>query len=80
MTRARPVRVLVDATALPENRGGVGRYVDELVERLPALGVEVFAACQPRDADRYATWLDVEHVEVAPRWAGRPVPRLLWEQ
>jgi glycosyltransferase involved in cell wall biosynthesis len=80
MTRARPVRVLVDATALPENRGGVGRYVDELVERLPALGVEVFAACQPRDADRYATWLDVEHVEVAPRWAGRPAPRLLWEQ
>jgi glycosyltransferase involved in cell wall biosynthesis len=72
--------VLVDATALPENRGGVGRYVDELVERLPALGIEVYAACQLRDADRYATWLGVERVEVAPRWAGSPVPRLLWEQ
>jgi glycosyltransferase involved in cell wall biosynthesis len=72
--------VLVDATALPENRGGVGRYVDELVRRLPALGIEVYAACQLRDADRYATWLGVERVEVAPRWAGSPAPRLLWEQ
>ena len=74
------MRVLVDATALPENRGGVGRYVDELVERLPALGIEVYAACQPRDADQYATWLGADHVEVPPGWAGRPAPRLLWEQ
>ena len=36
------VRSLVDATALPANRGGVGRYVDELVARLPGISVSIF--------------------------------------
>ncbi len=74
------LRVLVDATALPENRGGVGRYVDEIVGRLPGLGVEAHVAAQPRDRDAYAAQLGADHVHVPPGWAGSPAPRLAWEQ
>ncbi len=74
------LRVLVDATALPENRGGVGRYVDEIVGRLPSLGVDTHVAAQPRDVDGYAAQLGPEHVHAPPGWAESPAPRLAWEQ
>ena len=34
MTAGRPPRVLVDATSVPADRGGVGRYVDGLLGAL----------------------------------------------
>jgi hypothetical protein len=34
------VRVLIDASALPPLRGGVSRYVDELIAHLPEVGVD----------------------------------------
>jgi glycosyltransferase involved in cell wall biosynthesis len=74
------LRVLVDATALPVNRGGVGRYVDEIVGRLPGLGVDAHVAAQPRDRDAYAAQLGADHVHDTPGWAGHPAPRLGWEQ
>ncbi|HEU4997610.1 MAG TPA: glycosyltransferase family 1 protein [Lapillicoccus sp.] len=74
------LRVLCDATALPANRGGVGRYVDELVARLPGLGVDTHVAAQPRDRDRFADTVGAEHVHVLPGWAERPALRLAWEQ
>ena len=74
------VRVLIDATALPANRGGVGRYVDEVVTRLPALGVDTHVAAQPRDLERYAGALGRDHVHLSPAWADRPAVRLAWEQ
>lgn len=74
------VRVLVDATALPENRGGVGRYVDEVVARLPGLGVDTHVAAQPRDRSRFAVAVGADHVHVVPGWAERPALRLAWEQ
>jgi glycosyltransferase involved in cell wall biosynthesis len=74
------VRVLVDATALPENRGGVGRYVDELVARLPGLGADVHVAAQPRDQKHYAAVVGRDQVHPAPGWAHKPAPRLAWEQ
>jgi hypothetical protein len=48
------LRVLVDATAVPADRGGVGRYVDELLTALAAEDVQVGAACLPRDAQAVA--------------------------
>lgn len=72
--------VLVDATALPADRGGVGRYVDELVTRLPGLGAEVHVAAQERDRARYAAVLDPEHLHLAPGWASGTAARLAWEQ
>ncbi|TKR23665.1 glycosyltransferase family 4 protein, partial [Cellulomonas hominis] len=36
-----PTRVLVDATAIPADRGGVGRYVDDLLPALARLDVRL---------------------------------------
>jgi glycosyltransferase involved in cell wall biosynthesis len=74
------MRVLVDASALPENRGGVGRYVDELVARLPDLGVDTHVAAQPRDRGRFSASVGAERVHAVPGWAERPALRLAWEQ
>ena len=74
------LKVLCDATALPANRGGVGRYVDELVARLPSLGVDTHVAAQPRDWERFAASVGPERVHIVPRWAERPALRLAWEQ
>ena len=74
------VRVLIDASALPLNRGGVGRYVDELVAHLPQVGVDVAVVCQPRDADLYGASVGSKNVVVLPAWASSPARRLLWEQ
>jgi glycosyltransferase involved in cell wall biosynthesis len=74
------MRVLIDASALPENRGGVGRYVDELVARLPGLGVDTHVAAQPRDRGRFAASVGDDRVHAVPGWAKRPALRLAWEQ
>jgi glycosyltransferase involved in cell wall biosynthesis len=74
------VRLLVDASALPPNRGGVGRYVDELVARLPGLGVDTHVVSQPRDVEQYAAVVGTGSVHRLPAWAERPALRLAWEQ
>ncbi len=74
------VRSLLDATALPENHGGVGRYVDEILARLPGLGVDAHVLAQPRDRARYASMLGDDRVHLAPGWAAGAAPRLAWEQ
>ena len=74
------IRVLLDATALPESRGGVARYVDELVAQLPDLGVDLHVAAQARDVERYAPFVGVDRVHQAPAWATRTATRLGWEQ
>lgn len=73
-------RVLVDATAVPADRGGVGRYVDGLVEALDAAGASLALVCQRADAERYARL--APHTEVVPgppAISHRPA-RLAWEQ
>ena len=50
------VRVLVDATALPTNRGGVGRYLDGLLGALAGSagsGAQVVVASKPADRGGY---------------------------
>ena len=72
-------RVLVDATAIPADRAGVGRYVDELLRALDAAGEPIAIACQARDAAHYAstcpgaTILPVAGIE-------RTLQRFVWEQ
>jgi glycosyltransferase involved in cell wall biosynthesis len=73
-------RVLVDATAVPADRGGVGRYVDGLVEALDTAGADLALVCQRADAERYARL--APHTEVIPgppAISHRPA-RLAWEQ
>lgn len=71
------VRVLLDATAVPVDRGGVGRYIDNVAPALVRAGVDLVVACQPRDAELFASF-GAEPVPVA-RAAGRG-SRLIWEQ
>jgi glycosyltransferase involved in cell wall biosynthesis len=73
-------RVLIDATAVPADRGGVGRYVDCLVAALEADGAAPMVVCQPRDAPLYAAL--APHADVLPaveRLVARTT-RLTWEQ
>jgi len=74
------MRVLIDATPVPADRGGVGRYVDELVPALIRAGVDVVAVVQGRDeAGRRAEWPGAE-VVVAPSATARRPARFAWEQ
>ncbi len=81
MTAVRKPRVLVDATSVPADRGGVGRYVDGL---LGALGrrddVDLVVVSQRADVERYNRM--VEHGEVvgAPAAVTHRPARLAWEQ
>ena len=40
------LRVLVDATGVPADRGALGRYVDGLIGALGATGTDLAVACQ----------------------------------
>jgi glycosyltransferase involved in cell wall biosynthesis len=73
------VRVLLDATAVPHDRGGVGRYVDELVPALTALDVRPQVVCRRGDVDHYAELSGTAPL-VAPKLADSPAQRLIWEQ
>lgn len=67
---------LIDATAVPADRRGVGRYIDELV---CALDAPIAIACQARDADHYRRL--APHAVVLPQRGISSTPaRLLWEQ
>ena len=77
---SKPVHVLMDATAIPANLGGVGRYVDDLVPELEAQGVELTMAVQERDAEHFATRLpSARIIPISPRFESRPM-RFAWEQ
>ena len=73
-------RVLLDATAVPADRGGVGRYVDGLVSALSASGQSLVVVCQRSDAERFTRIaVDAEIVPGPSAISHRPA-RLAWEQ
>ena len=73
-------RVLIDATAIPSERGGVGRYVDNIVAALDAAGAAISVVCQTRDAEVFAGLAPGSRVvPVAEELGSRPA-RLAWEQ
>lgn len=76
---ARP-RVAVDATAVPADRGGVGRYVDELLPALAAEGADLVVLCQQHDVAHYEKLVSGADVRAAPAVAARRPARLAWEQ
>lgn len=73
-------RVLVDATAVPADRGGVGRYVDSLVAALDADGARISVVCQGRDAELYATIAPGARVIPTTDSIATRTARLTWEQ
>ena len=74
------MHVLLDATAIPADRGGVGRYVDELVPELVRAGVHLTIVVQQRDSDLFSALAPAARIEpVSAKYQSRP-RRLLWEQ
>ena len=73
-------RVLVDATAVPADRGGVGRYVDGLVHALAAAGADLALACQRADSERYARLAPRADIVPGPPAISHRPARLAWEQ
>ena len=73
-------RVLLDATAVPADRGGVGRYVDGLVAALDACGADLVVASQRADAERYRRMAPSATVIPGPAAITHRSARLAWEQ
>lgn len=73
-------RVLVDATAVPADRGALGRYVDGLIAALGAADADLAVACQRSDVERYARMAPAARVEAGPVAISHRPARLAWEQ
>ena len=73
-------RVLVDATAVPADRGGVGRYVDGLLAALSVVDANIAIVCQRADAERYARMAPHADVVAGPGAIAHRPARLAWEQ
>ncbi|HEX2903893.1 MAG TPA: glycosyltransferase family 1 protein [Jatrophihabitans sp.] len=71
------MRVLVDATAIPADLRGVGRYLDSLVPALVETGVQLTVAAQQRDAERFGAFGAEVATAAVPADRAR---RLAWEQ
>lgn len=73
-------RVLIDATVVPADRGGLGRYIDGLLPALADAGADLGVACQRADADRLARLAPTATVLPAPSNISHRAERLSWEQ
>ncbi|MFC8192691.1 glycosyltransferase family 4 protein, partial [Cellulomonas sp. NPDC057328] len=77
----RALHVAVDATAVPADRGGVGRYLDALIPALAARAdVRLTVVVQPRDAEQVRALAPGATVLAAPAAIARRPVRLCWEQ
>ncbi len=72
--------MLLDATAVPTDRGGVGRYVDSLVAALDTAGTRLAVVCQPRDAELYHGLAPSSRIVPATEAVATRTARLTWEQ
>ncbi|GLZ10361.1 glycosyl transferase [Actinomadura sp. NBRC 104425] len=73
-------RILLDATAVPADRGALSRYVDGLLGALHALGADLAVACQRADERRYAELVPGARVVPGPPALAHRASRLAWEQ
>ncbi|MFI0792941.1 glycosyltransferase family 4 protein [Micromonospora rubida] len=83
MTAGRPPRVLIDATSVPVDRGGVGRYVDGLLGALGKVcgqGVDLAVVSLRTDLERYSRMLPGAEIVAAPAAVAHRPARLAWEQ
>jgi glycosyltransferase involved in cell wall biosynthesis len=83
VTAGRPPRVLIDATSVPADRGGVGRYVDGLLGALGKVcghGVDLAVVGLRTDLERYSRMLPGAEIVAAPAAVAHRPARLAWEQ
>ena len=74
------MKVLLDATAIPADLGGVGRYVDDLVPELIACGVNLAMAVQQRDVAHFSTKVPRAHLFPVSQSMESRGARMAWEQ
>ncbi|WP_172192233.1 glycosyltransferase family 4 protein [Actinomyces faecalis] len=74
------MKVLLDATAIPANLGGVGRYVDDLVPELIAQGVRLSMAVQERDVKHFRVKVPQARLFPVPARLTNRGLRMAWEQ
>ena len=74
------MKVLLDATAIPANLGGVGRYVDDLVPELIGQGVNLAMAVQARDVDHFRARVPGAHLFPVHELLTNRGARMAWEQ
>jgi glycosyltransferase involved in cell wall biosynthesis len=74
------LRVLVDATDVPADRGALGRYVDGLIGALGSAEADLAITCQRADEERYAQLVPGARVLAGPTALGHRSARLAWEQ
>jgi hypothetical protein len=77
---ASQFRILIDATSVPADRGGVGRYVDGLLGALGHRDVNLAVVCLRPDAERYERMLPAAEIVPAPAAVAHRPARLAWEQ
>ncbi|MFG1698350.1 glycosyltransferase family 4 protein [Nonomuraea sp. NPDC049309] len=73
-------RVLVDAAAVPADRGALIRYVDGLVAALDRAGAQLSVVCQRTEAERYRRLAPSAEVIPGPVAIAHRAARLAWEQ
>ncbi|MFI6501530.1 glycosyltransferase family 4 protein [Nonomuraea typhae] len=73
-------RVLVDAAAVPADRGALIRYVDGLVAALHRAGADLAVVCQRSEAERYRRLAPSARVLPGPVAITNRAARLAWEQ
>ncbi|MDQ1671426.1 MAG: hypothetical protein QOE40_3487 [Actinomycetota bacterium] len=73
-------RVLLDATSVPADRGGVGRYVDGLIGALQETGLDLAVVAQRADAERFSRLAPGLEVIAGPSAISHRPARLAWEQ
>ena len=74
------LRVLLDATDVPTDRGALGRYVDGLLGALGGAGADVAVVCQRADEERYRRLAPAATIVSGPVGLGHRSERLAWEQ
>src|ERR1700722_18610235 len=79
-TCAVGLRVLVDATDVPTDRGALGRYVDGLIGALAVTGVDLAVACQLGDEERYGRLAAGGALPAGAIGLGHRGERLAWEE
>ncbi|HEY5987766.1 MAG TPA: glycosyltransferase family 1 protein [Streptosporangiaceae bacterium] len=72
--------MLVDATAVPADRGALGRYVDGLVSALGEADADLAVACQRADEERYGRLVPDAQIVTGPTAIAHRPARLAWEQ
>jgi glycosyltransferase involved in cell wall biosynthesis len=73
--------VLIDATAIPADIGGVGRYVEELLARVDPTGpLEYAVVAQAAAVERLGAIAPNVRVISGPHWISSRPLRMIWEQ